>query len=72
MTKPAKNTICLWYDGGAEGAAGFYARTFGDSSDGALHPAPGAVPAGERSRATGAASMPAPPSRASTKARAGA
>ena len=31
MTKPAKNTICLWYDGGAEEAARFYAATFPDS-----------------------------------------
>ena len=28
MVKPAKNTICLWYDGGAEDAARFYAKTF--------------------------------------------
>ena len=26
----AKNTICLWYDGGAEAAARFYAKTFTD------------------------------------------
>ncbi len=25
MSTPAKNTICLWYDGGAEDAARFYA-----------------------------------------------
>ena len=30
--KPAKNTICLWYDGDAEDAAQFYAKTFPDSS----------------------------------------
>jgi len=30
--QPAKNTICLWYDGDAEEAARFYARTFPDSS----------------------------------------
>src|SRR4051812_10756405 len=32
IMKPAKNTICLWYDGDAEGAARFYAKTFPDSS----------------------------------------
>ena len=37
MTKPAKNTICLWYDGDAEDAARFYAKTFPDSSVGAVH-----------------------------------
>jgi len=31
MTKPGKNTICLWYDGDAEEAARFYAKTFPDS-----------------------------------------
>jgi 2-polyprenyl-6-hydroxyphenyl methylase/3-demethylubiquinone-9 3-methyltransferase len=30
--KPAKNTICLWYDTDAEDAARFYAETFPDSS----------------------------------------
>src|SRR5262245_19717755 len=28
MAKQAKNTICLWYDHGAEDAARFYAKTF--------------------------------------------
>ena len=28
MVKPAKNTICLWYDADAEEAARFYAKTF--------------------------------------------
>ena len=32
MVNPAKNTICLWYDGDAEDAARFYAKTFPDSS----------------------------------------
>src|SRR3954464_3913445 len=41
MEKPAKNTICLWYDRDAEEAAQFYARTFPDSSVGAVHRAPG-------------------------------
>ncbi len=47
MVKPAKNTICLWYDGGAEDAARFYAETFPDSSVGAVHRAPGDFPAGK-------------------------
>ncbi len=38
--KPAKNTICLWYDCDAVGAAKFYAETFPDSSVGATHRAP--------------------------------
>jgi predicted 3-demethylubiquinone-9 3-methyltransferase (glyoxalase superfamily) len=41
---PAKNTICLWYDGSAEEAARFYANTFPDSSVGALHRAPSDYP----------------------------
>ncbi|MCC6193933.1 MAG: type II toxin-antitoxin system prevent-host-death family antitoxin [Burkholderiales bacterium] len=45
--KPAKNTICLWYDGGAEEAARFYAKTFPDSSVGAVHRAPGDYPSGK-------------------------
>jgi predicted 3-demethylubiquinone-9 3-methyltransferase (glyoxalase superfamily) len=48
MSKPAKNTICLWYDGGAENAARFYAATFPDSSVGAVHHAPGDFPSGKR------------------------
>ncbi len=43
----AKNTICLWYDGTALEAAQFYARTFPDSSVGAVHRAPGDYPAGK-------------------------
>lgn len=43
---PAKNTICLWYDGGAEDAARFYAETFADSSIDAVHLAPGDFPSG--------------------------
>jgi 2-polyprenyl-6-hydroxyphenyl methylase/3-demethylubiquinone-9 3-methyltransferase len=34
MVKPAKNTICLWFDRDAEDAARFYAKTFPDSSVG--------------------------------------
>ena len=48
MTKPAKNTICLWYDRDAEEAARFYAKTFPDSSVGAVHRAPGDYPSGKK------------------------
>ena len=48
MTSPAKNTVCLWYDGNAEEAARFYAQTFPDSSVGAVHRAPGDFPSGKR------------------------
>ena len=48
MTTPAKNTICLWYDRDAEEAARFYARTFPDSSVGAVHRAPGDYPDGKQ------------------------
>ena len=46
MVKPAKNTICLSYDGDAEEAARFYANTFPDSSVDAVHHAPGDFPSG--------------------------
>jgi 2-polyprenyl-6-hydroxyphenyl methylase/3-demethylubiquinone-9 3-methyltransferase len=46
MPIPAKNTICLWYNGGAEEAARFYADTFPDSSVDAVHRAPGDFPGG--------------------------
>jgi predicted 3-demethylubiquinone-9 3-methyltransferase (glyoxalase superfamily) len=48
MPKQAKNTICLWYDGGAEEAARFYAETFPDSSVTAVHRAPADYPAGKK------------------------
>lgn len=48
MSSPAKNTICLWYDGGAEEAARFYAETFPDSSVGAVHRAPSDFPSGKK------------------------
>lgn len=48
MAKQAKNTICLWYEGGAEEAAHFYAKTFPDSSVGAVHRAPGDYPSGKQ------------------------
>jgi len=47
MTKIAKNTICLWYDGSAEDAARFYAATFPDSSVDAVQRAPGDFPSGK-------------------------
>ena len=46
MAKPAKNTICLWYDGGAEEAAWFYAKTFPDSP--VARCAPGDYPSGKK------------------------
>jgi predicted 3-demethylubiquinone-9 3-methyltransferase (glyoxalase superfamily) len=42
-----KNTIWLWYDDGAEEAARFYARTFPDSTVGAVHRAPADFPGGK-------------------------
>ena len=48
MTKPAKNTICLWYDKDAEEAAHFYAKTFPDSCVSAVHRAPGDYPSGKK------------------------
>ncbi len=48
MTTPAKNTICLMYDGAAEEAARFYASVFPDSSVKAIHRAPGDYPAGKQ------------------------
>ena len=41
-----KNTICVWYDGGAEEAARFYAATFPDSAVRAVHRAPADFPGG--------------------------
>src|ERR1700743_2193576 len=46
-TMVAKNTICIWYDSDALGAAQFYAKTFPDSSVGAVHHAPGDFPSGK-------------------------
>ena len=48
MATPAKNTICLWYERDAEEAARFYAKTFPDSSVGAVHRAPGDFPSGKQ------------------------
>jgi predicted 3-demethylubiquinone-9 3-methyltransferase (glyoxalase superfamily) len=44
----AKNTICLWYNGGAEEAARFYAETFPESSVGSVHRAPADNPSGKK------------------------
>ena len=43
-----KNTICLWYDGGAVDAAQFYAKTFPDSKVGRVMRAPGDYPSGKQ------------------------
>ena len=44
----SKNTICLWYDGTALDAARFYAKTFPDSTVGAIYHAPGDYPSGKQ------------------------
>jgi predicted 3-demethylubiquinone-9 3-methyltransferase (glyoxalase superfamily)/uncharacterized protein YbaA (DUF1428 family) len=46
--KPARNTVCLWFDGDAVEAAQFYARTFPDSAVGAIHRAPADFPSGKQ------------------------
>jgi len=46
--KVSKNTICLWYDRDALDAATFYAKTFPDSSVGAIFHAPGDYPSGKQ------------------------
>ena len=43
-----KNTICLWYDGDAEEAARFYAKTFPDSLRRRGSPRPGDFPSGKK------------------------
>jgi predicted 3-demethylubiquinone-9 3-methyltransferase (glyoxalase superfamily) len=43
-----KNTICLWFDKDALGAARFYAATFPDSDVTAVHKAPSDYPSGKR------------------------
>lgn len=43
-----KNTICLWYEGGAVDAANFYAQTFPDSTVGTVFRAPGDYPDGKQ------------------------
>lgn len=44
----AKNVICLWYNGTAEEAARFYARTFPNSAVTAVHHAPRDYPGGKQ------------------------
>jgi predicted 3-demethylubiquinone-9 3-methyltransferase (glyoxalase superfamily) len=48
MTKPAKNTMCLWYNDDAEEAAHFYAKTFPDSHVGRIFHAPSDYPSGKK------------------------
>jgi 2-polyprenyl-6-hydroxyphenyl methylase/3-demethylubiquinone-9 3-methyltransferase len=48
MSKPAKNTICLWYERDAEEAARFYAKTFPNSSVGPVHLAPSDNPSAKK------------------------
>ena len=48
MAQPAKNTICLSYDHGAEDAARFYAETFPDSAVGTILRAPSDFPWGKK------------------------
>ena len=48
MKNQAKNTICIWYDRDAEDAARFYAKTFPNSSVGAVLLAPGDFPSGKK------------------------
>ncbi len=48
MINLAKNTICLWYNGDAEEAARFYAKTFPDSAVGEVYLAPGDFPSGKQ------------------------
>jgi predicted 3-demethylubiquinone-9 3-methyltransferase (glyoxalase superfamily) len=43
-----KNTICLWYDGGALDAATFYAQTFPESAVGDVFRAPSDFPSGKQ------------------------
>ena len=43
-----KNTICLWFDNGAEEAAHFYAATFPNSKVTAVHKAPSDFPGGKQ------------------------
>ena len=43
-----RNAICLWYDGTAEEAASYYARTFPNSAVTAVQRAPGDYPDGRQ------------------------
>lgn len=48
MLTPQKNSICLWFDNDAEGAARFYASVFPDSSVDHVMRAPGDFPGGKK------------------------
>src|SRR3954465_2835691 len=48
MMNPAKNTVFLWSNRGAEEASPCYAKPFPDSSVGAVHRAPGDFPSGKK------------------------
>ena len=48
MKNPAKNTICLWYDSDAEGAARFYSEILPNSFVGEVLCAPGDFPSGKK------------------------
>lgn len=48
MAQPAKNTICVWYDTGAEEAAQFYATLFPDTTIHAVHHAPADNPSSKQ------------------------
>jgi predicted 3-demethylubiquinone-9 3-methyltransferase (glyoxalase superfamily) len=48
MTSKPKNTICLWFDKGAQDAARFYAATFPNSEVTAVHKAPSDFPGGKQ------------------------
>jgi predicted 3-demethylubiquinone-9 3-methyltransferase (glyoxalase superfamily) len=48
MTSKPKNTICLWFDKGAEEAARFYAATFPNSQVNGVFKAPSDFPAGKK------------------------
>ena len=48
MANLPKNRICLWYDRDAEAAARFYAKTFPNSSVGAIMRAPNDFPSGKK------------------------
>ena len=46
----SKNTVCLWYDDDAVGAAKFYADTFPNSSVGKVYRAPADYPGGTQGK----------------------
>lgn len=48
MNMKPKNTICIWFDNDARGAASFYAATFPDSKVLAVRKAPSDFPGGKQ------------------------